>query len=105
MNNPKPSVLVSNGNGVRRMAAQVGNYLGRQGFEVSGARNAEHFSHMETMIYYCEEFLQEAYQLAQTIPGYQNMEKVAGFNQPDTAIHLVLGRDVIAHRWRFAIDS
>jgi hypothetical protein len=101
----KPEIQVSNGNGVRRMAAQVGRHLGAQGFAVGGVDNAAHFNHLQTVIYYRQGFLQAAYQLARTIPGFQNMERVTGFTRPGTAIHLVLGKDMLAHRRRLGITG
>jgi hypothetical protein len=99
------TVLVSNGNGVRHMAAQVRRFLRGQGFQTGGVRNAEHFRHMETVIYYRQGFLQEAYALARAIPGYQNMETFEGSTHSQAPIHLVLGRDLIPLRQRFDIDG
>lgn len=99
------TILVSNGNGVRHMAAQVRRFLRGQGFQTGGVRNAEHFRHMETVIYYRQGFLQEAYALARAIPGYQNLETFEGSTHSQAPIHLVLGRDLIPLRQRFDIDG
>jgi Flp pilus assembly protein TadD len=88
-------IEISNGNGVRHMARTVGNYLKEQGFKDPFLTNATHFNHGETKIYYCNGYLQDAYVLAQQIPGYQNMEKVLRFEKSDTKVKLLIGKDLI----------
>ena len=92
---PEAGVEVLNGNGVNRMAARVGGYLSERGFLVLSPRNADHFSHPETKIYYCIGYLQDAYRVAQVIPGYQNMEKAEQLKRPNAKIKVLIGRDMI----------
>jgi tetratricopeptide (TPR) repeat protein len=91
----EPAIEISNGNGVKRMAKRTGNYLRKKGFPKTRLTNADNFNHAETMIYYCGGYLHNAYRVAQQIPGYQNMKKVEKFNQPDTKIRVLLGKDMI----------
>ena len=89
------SLEISNGNGVRHMARRVGNLLMDEGFEKPHLTNASHFNHSETKIYYCIGYLQEAYRVAQEIPGYQNMEKVDRLERPEIKVKVLIGKDLI----------
>ncbi|UCG63809.1 MAG: tetratricopeptide repeat protein [Deltaproteobacteria bacterium] len=88
-------VEVLNGNGVNRMARRVGEYLTENGFLVLPPRNADHFSYPETRIYYCIGYLQDAYRVAQHIPGYQNMDKAEQFERSNMKIKVLIGKDLI----------
>jgi tetratricopeptide (TPR) repeat protein len=95
-------VEISNGNGVRRMAKRVGNYLRKKGFKNKTCLNdADHFNHAKTKIYYCSGYLHNAYRIAKEIPGYQDMEKVINLGQPNTKIRVLIGRDMIPFNKRF----
>ncbi|UCF82893.1 MAG: tetratricopeptide repeat protein [Desulfobacteraceae bacterium] len=89
------NVEISNGNGVIHMASRVRNYLREKGFKGAWARDASHFDYEETKIYYCSGYLHDAYRLAQEIPGWQTMKKVAKFKDPKTKIKIVIGKDLI----------
>jgi hypothetical protein len=92
---PEAGVEVFNGNGVNRMAARVGGYLSERGFLVLSPKNADHFNHPETKIYYCIGYLQDAYRVAQVIPGYQNMEKTEQLKHANAKVKVLIGRDMI----------
>jgi Flp pilus assembly protein TadD len=92
---PGTGVEVLNGNGVNRMARMVGDYLSERGFLVHSPKNADHFNYPETKIYYCIGYLQDAYQVAQHMPGYQNMDKAKQFEGSNAQIKVVIGRDMI----------
>jgi Flp pilus assembly protein TadD len=92
---PETGIEVLNGNGVNRMATRVGDYLKEKGFFVLSPKNADHFNHPETKIYYCIGYLQDAYRLAQLVPRYQNMEKVEQFKHSNAKIKILIGRDMI----------
>jgi hypothetical protein len=89
------SLEISNGNGVRHMARRVGNFLMEKGFEEPLLTNAIDFNRTETIVYYCNGYLQEAYTVAQEIPGYQNMEKVARFQRPGIKVRVLIGKDLV----------
>jgi tetratricopeptide (TPR) repeat protein len=91
------TVEISNGNGVNRMATRVGNYLKEKGVEVTRLTNAEHFNFDETMIYYHWDHLQDAFKVAQEIPGYQNMEKLRTSGQKSVKIKVRLGKDLVPY--------
>jgi len=88
---------VSNGNGVRHMAKNVGNYLGGNGFVLYYLTNARHFRHEETKIYYAKGFLREASLLAQKLPGRQSLEEVDEIREGKAEISIVIGKDMVHH--------
>jgi len=90
-------VEVSNGNGVNRMASRVGIYLASKGLHVTRYTNADHFNFNQTKIYYHDDFLQDAFNVAKHIPGLQNMEKCKQFNQKNIKIKVVLGKDLVPY--------
>ena len=90
-------VEISNGNGVNRMAARVGNYLSKKGVKITRLTNAEHFNYEETMIYYPWGHLQDAFKIAQEIPGYQNMERLKTPDQKSGKIKVRIGRDLVPY--------
>ena len=94
-------VEISNGNGVNRMARRVGEYLKRGGIQVTRLTNAKHFSFAKTTIYYHNDYIEEAFDIAQQLPGLQLMQRASGFGRPDVKIRVLIGRDLIAHHWRF----
>ncbi len=54
-------IEISNGNGVRHMARNVGIYLNPEGFRATRLTNADHFNYPETKIYYRKGFRQDAF--------------------------------------------
>jgi Flp pilus assembly protein TadD len=90
-------VEVANGNGVSRMASRVGTYLVSKGLHVTRYTNADHFNVNQTKIYYHDDFLQDAFNVAKHIPGLQNMEKCTEFNQENIKIKVVLGKDLVPY--------
>ncbi len=90
-------IEISNGNGISHMARKVGMYLNKNGFGEPRLTNASHFGFAETTIYYCEGYLQTAYQLAQSIPGYQIMEKAERLDRPETKVKVRIGKDLIPY--------
>jgi tetratricopeptide (TPR) repeat protein len=91
------TVEISNGNGVNRMAARVGNYLKKKGIKVTRLTNAENFNFDETIIYYHWDHLQDAFKVAQEIPGSQNMEKLRTSDQKSVKIKVRLGKDLVLY--------
>jgi tetratricopeptide (TPR) repeat protein len=95
-------VEISNGNGVNHMAARVGHYLKKNGLNVSRLTNAEHFNFPTTRIYYDDDYLQEASNVAMYIPGYQNMERVTQFNPSNIKVKVLIGKDLIPYDQLFS---
>ena len=92
-----PEIEVSNGNGVNRMAARVGHYLQKNGLKVTRFTNAEHFDFPVTKILYHDDYLQDAFNVATHIPGYQQMEKVPQFNPQNIKVKVLIGKDLIGY--------
>ena len=90
-------VEVSNGNGVNRMARRVGNYLRNKGLNVTRLTNAKNFNFAETRIYYHDDYLQDAFEVARQIPGYQQMEEIEEFGRQAIKIKLVIGKDIVPY--------
>jgi hypothetical protein len=79
------------------MAARVGRYLSVKDLHVVRLSNADHFGHEQTMVYYCPEYLQQAYQVAQEIPGWQDMQEVEELDREEVKIKVRIGRDIVRH--------
>lgn len=94
-------IEVANGNGVRRMANHVGNYLKDRDVGLMYLSNARHFNHEETVIYYAIGYLPEAYRLAQRLPGRQRLEEVAEVRGGHAQISVLVGRDLVVHSHHF----
>jgi hypothetical protein len=86
-------VEVVNGIGGKGAENWWGNFLRQQGVPVTRFTSAGS-NYPKTKIYYCEGYLQEAYQLAKKIPLYQNFERVTAFEDSQIKIRVVIGRDV-----------
>lgn len=91
------NIEVSNGNGVRHMARDVGNYLHGMGFIPKYLRNARHFRYEQTKIYYATGYLREAYLLADILPGWQSLEEVAEIRDGKAGISILIGKDLAPH--------
>jgi hypothetical protein len=96
-----PYVKVVNGNGVTGMAGHISSYLAQRGFPMGRAANAEHFNHRSTVLYFPAGYLHEAWEVAKTIPGFQEMKQTAPVRSQRARITLLIGRDVVPHRDMF----
>ena len=90
-------IEISNGNGVRHMARRVGGYLKKKGYEVTRLTNAQHFQFADTTIYYCSDNLQDAYQVAKEIPGWNEMKKVVNLGRPSIKVKVLIGKDLVPY--------
>lgn len=89
----KVAIEISNGNGTAGMAKRGADFLRGHGFTVRSVTNANHFRFAESVIYFREEHLQAARNLAAVIPGVQNLKKVESMTNPAIGIRVLLGRD------------
>jgi hypothetical protein len=87
-------IEVSNGNGVRHMARDVGNYLTAEGFILMYLSNADHFNHIGTSIYYTEGYLDAARRLSTALPGPQTLEEVQVIRNGNAGIRVRIGKDL-----------
>jgi len=89
-------IEISNGNGVRHMARNMGIYLNPKGFNTNRLTNADHFNYSKTKIYYQKGYEQDALRLAKEIPGRQNIPGIIEQNQMITrAIKVLIGKDLV----------
>jgi tetratricopeptide (TPR) repeat protein len=95
-------VEISNGNGVRRMARRVGNYLKQNGVRVVRLTNANNFRYRNTKIYYLEGYSEAANHVADQIPGIQDVKMVKTFDRPNIRVKVLIGKDLIPYHKAFA---
>jgi len=89
-------IEISNGNGVRHMARNVGIYLNPKGFRTTRLTNADNFNYPETKIYYQKGYRQAALRLAGEIPGLQNNSNIVEQDQiKRRAIKVLIGKDIV----------
>jgi tetratricopeptide (TPR) repeat protein len=104
----KPAVMlgrdgieISNGNGVSRMAGEVGSFLKKQGFNIVRVTNADHFRYEKATVYYRGDAEWTARQILETIPGIREMKKVGGFDRDSIHVRIIVGKDLTAERKTF----
>ncbi|MFW6080923.1 MAG: LytR C-terminal domain-containing protein, partial [Desulfosalsimonas sp.] len=90
-------IEISNGNGVPKMASKVGEYLKAKNLSVTRLTNASHFGYGQTKLFYCQGYLQEAYEVAKQIPGWQNMDRVKDLGASGIKIKVLIGHDIVEH--------
>jgi Flp pilus assembly protein TadD len=89
-------IEVSNGNGVRRMAAMVGDFLKRNGMHVTRLTNADHFGHARTVIYYREGYYDEAWQVQRLLPGLPDQGHLVAARLDREPVRVLIGQDLVA---------
>lgn len=94
--NSTAAIEVSNGNGTTGMAGRSADFLRGHGFSVRSITNAKHFRFEESVIFYKEEYLHVAKELAAIIPGAQNLEKVDTMAKASIGVRVLLGRDLVS---------
>jgi tetratricopeptide (TPR) repeat protein len=97
-------IEVSNGNGVRRMAGAVGNYLKRNGMRVTRLTNADHFGHARTVIYYREGYQDEARQVQRLLPGLSQAGHLVAARLDSEPIRVLIGRDLVMFQAAMTLD-
>ena len=89
------NIEISNGNGVRHMARNVGTYLNPKGFNTNRLTNADHFNYPKTRIYYRRGYEQDALRLANEIPSLQKDPNMIEQRQMRRAIKVLIGKDLV----------
>jgi len=90
-------IEVSNGNGVRHMALQVGHFIQDQTLILMYLSNADHFNYGRTSIYYTSGSLQEALRVAQKLPGLQQMQEKDMLRDGNADISILIGQDLVPY--------
>jgi hypothetical protein len=93
-------VEVSNGNGVRHMARDVGRFLGSHGVRVVALTNAKHFSYPFTTVYYLKGYREYAFGVAQNLPGLINVKESVRPARRNARIKVLIGRDLVNQKVR-----
>jgi len=92
-------ILISNGNGISKSAAEVRDYLKAQGFKILGLSNADSYNYDETVIYYTEENKEKAEQLEIIFSSYEMKElSESVFTEEygnDADIVIIVGKDYL----------
>jgi Flp pilus assembly protein TadD/cell division septation protein DedD/uncharacterized protein YceK len=94
-------IEISNGNGVRRMAKRVGNYLSVKGFKVTRLTNANRFNFPKTQIYYRKGHFQDALRLARELLGQGQIEDIMESEQIGRKVKVLIGKDLIPFDGKF----
>jgi tetratricopeptide (TPR) repeat protein len=97
----RDGVEISNGNGVPRMAKDVGEFLKKQGFKVVRLTNADHFKYEKASVYYRGDAEFTALQVKEAIPGITHVKKVGGFDRDNVQVRVIVGKDLAADRNTF----
>jgi tetratricopeptide (TPR) repeat protein len=97
----RDGVEISNGNGIPRMAKDVGEFLKKQGFKVVRLTNADHFKYEKASVYYRGDAEFTALQVKEAIPGITQMKKVAGFDRENVQVKVIVGKDLAAEKSTF----
>lgn len=97
----RDGVEVSNGNGVRHMAKDVGAFLTKQGFKVVRLTNADHFRHARASVYYRGDAEFTALRVKGAIPGITQMKKVGTFDRDNIQVKVLVGQDLAGERKTF----
>ncbi len=87
-----PAIEVSNGTGRLRMAARMRAFLGTEGVGVGRLTNANHYSHMETTIFYRDGWKHYAEYLARILPAIVDL---SGNDDQASDIRVELGADLL----------
>jgi lipoprotein NlpI len=91
-------IELSNGNGVRHMARDMGEYLKSKGLKITRLTNASHFSHGKTTIYYCDGYQREAQDVAKEIPTDSDMKEINHLQRPNIKVKVLIGKDMAPFR-------
>lgn len=97
-------IEVSNGNGVRRMARSVGDFLKRNGMRVTRLTNADHFGHARTVIYYRKGYYDEAWRIQRLLPGLTQQGHLVAARLGCEPIRVLIGQDLVTFHASMARD-
>ncbi len=88
-------IEISNGNGKRHMARDIGKYLKFRGFRVVRLTNAGHYNHAKGRIYYEKDYRAVADEIAAKIPELSILQEMKRSVRPNVKVKVVLGKDLI----------
>lgn len=89
-----PQIEISNGNGVYKMARNIGKYFEYNGFDVYRLSNADHFEYPQTRIFYSDGQRQVACNLSQMLFGPDIVCDLINNGQKYGQVKVLVGEDV-----------
>lgn len=92
---PVVGIEITGPDRLRALIRRMEKKLARPGFDIRRTACAETSCSGTTIVYYCEGFLYDAWDVAKVIPGWQNMKKVKEFEKSPVKVRATLGRDLI----------
>ena len=98
-------IEISNGNGVSRMAKQVGDFLKKRGLKVTRLTNADHFKHAETTILFENGYREAAEHVAGQLPSFKEIEEIRGTGKANVKIKVLIGKDLVPQNRYFAANT
>jgi tetratricopeptide (TPR) repeat protein len=103
--NPVGGIEVSNGNGVKRMARGVAEYLKEHDLKVIRLTNADHFAYSNSRLYCQKEFLSTAREVNKRIPLPLKIQEVKQLDRPTIKVKLIIGKDLVNHKKNLGISA
>jgi len=94
-------IEISNGNGKRHMARDVGKYLRKNGFNVVSLSNARHFKHESGSIVYEKDYKNVAEAISASIPELTEMKEVNKSPRSNIKVKVVIGKDLVSSREQY----
>jgi tetratricopeptide (TPR) repeat protein len=88
-----PQIEISNGNGVYKMARNIGNYFELNGFDVHRLSNADHFGYPQTRIFYSDGQRQVACNLSRMLFGPDIVCDLIYDGQKHGQVKVLVGED------------
>jgi len=98
------SIEVANGNGVRYMARNVGEYLKKRGYNVVRLTNANSYSYQKGNVSYRTDGQTTAQEIAAMFPRDVDVKKLKDGTRKDVRVRVLVGKDLIPYKKVFMED-
>jgi len=99
------SIEVANGNGVRYMARNVGEYLKKRGYNVVKLTNANSYSYQKGNVSYRADGQTTAQEIAAIFPSNVDVKKLKDGTRKDVRVRVLVGKDLIPYKKVFTEDQ
>lgn len=94
-------IEILNGNGINKMAKNMGKYLQSKGHRIIHLANASHFNYKNTIIYYRRGFYNSARDLQKEILASSESVRLVASDKIRNPIKLIVARDLIPFKEQF----
>jgi tetratricopeptide (TPR) repeat protein len=94
----KAGIEVSNGNGTRYMAREIGQYLRIMGFNVVRLTNADHFNYPEGSIMCRKGYCELAQEILVWLPNIKYIRETTTFDRDDVKIRVLVGKKQVKYK-------